>query len=152
MDATTVATEPGIFERLFAVVSVWTLTAPIPVSVIWGDSVWMMGFVGAIVAASLAFPRRLVELHGRFEHPIIYIQQNLRNDWTGLPYTKSNIRMIYNLAMAQKYHYILTLITLAHFMISGAKNEWFAGGYLVIFGAFSAISALLVSHFTRKIS
>ncbi|MER8959252.1 hypothetical protein [Mesorhizobium sp. M0701] len=60
----------GTLEKIFSVTAIWTSAATIPVSLIWGESAWMVVFIGAIVAASFAFPRRLAELLNRFEHPI----------------------------------------------------------------------------------
>ncbi|MER8710471.1 MULTISPECIES: hypothetical protein [unclassified Mesorhizobium] len=137
----------GTLEKIFSVTAIWTSAATIPVSLIWGESAWMAVFIGAIVAASFAFPRRLAELLNRFEHPIGYLERNFKNDWTGWKYTKSSIKMIYNLSIIQKYHYILLLITAIHFMISGALSEsGLAVAYLAIMAAFSLISVSFTLH------
>ncbi|ESW86446.1 hypothetical protein NKL07_26420 [Mesorhizobium sp. C280B] len=141
----------GTFERIFSVTSVWTSIATIPISLAWGESAWMVVFIFAILAASFAFPRRLAELLNRFEHPIGYLERNFKNDWTGWSHTKSNINMIYNLGMIQKYHYVLLLITVIHFLISGALGESeLAVAYLAIMAAFSLISVAFIARHKRK--
>jgi len=141
----------GILERIFVVASVWTLTATIPVSLIWGETVWMVIFVGAMLTASLAFPGRISELLNRFEHPIGYLERNFKNDLTGWSYSKSKIAMIYHLRFFQKYHYLILVITIFHFLISGALGEnELAAAYLIIMAAFSAILAIVAGLYKGK--
>ena len=156
--AVIVDTEPGTFERIFAPVSVWTLVATLPVSMIWGDSIWMVGFVGAVVATSFAFPKRLVEFLHRPEmykylkDPVGVMEEQIRIDWTGWSHSKSTLRMIYHLKMIEKYHYILALLVGGHFLIAGSRGDIrFIMGYFLIFGAFTIFCMILMS-FSHKTS